>query len=76
MTLRGAAVTSADMVKLEEHIAHLARAVDDLSDTVARQEREINQLRRRVARLSQREAEREASDGGSVLLGDERPPHY
>lgn len=61
---------------LEEQIAHLTRTVDDLSDIVARQEREIALLTRRVQVLMEREAEREAQGGGGVVLGDERPPHY
>jgi SlyX protein len=64
------------MQHLEEKIAHLLRAVDDLSDTVARQDGEIAVLTRRVEMLMRREAEREGDTGGSVTLGDERPPHY
>jgi SlyX protein len=60
---------------LEERIAHLARAVDDLSDMVARQATDIGRLTRRVTMLLEREAEREA-DGGSLALGDGRPPHW
>tara|TARA_R110002049_G_scaffold29972_1_gene101882 strand:- start:58898 stop:59104 length:207 start_codon:yes stop_codon:yes gene_type:complete len=62
--------------KLEEEIAHLTRTVDDLSEVVARQEREIVTLNRRVHMLMQREGERDASGGGGVVMGDERPPHY
>lgn len=61
---------------LEEKTAHLLKAVDDLSDVVARQEREIAVLTHRVQMLMAREGEREASGGGGVVLGDERPPHY
>ncbi len=64
------------MQDLEEKIAHLTRAVDDLSDIVARQEAEIATLTRRVHMLMQREGEREAQGTGGVALGDERPPHY
>ncbi|ABG33510.1 SlyX protein [Roseobacter denitrificans] len=64
------------MEKLEEQIAHLTRTVEDLSDVVARQESEIAVLTRRVFMLMQREGEREAQGSGSVVLGDERPPHY
>tara|TARA_R110002094_G_scaffold47041_21_gene58645 strand:- start:2283 stop:2477 length:195 start_codon:yes stop_codon:yes gene_type:complete len=64
------------MEKLEEQIAHLTRIVDDLSDMVARQEAEITTLNRRVHMLMQREGEREATVGGGVVIGDERPPHY
>ncbi len=64
------------MQHLEEKIAHLIRTVEDLSDVVARQEREIEVLTRRVYMLMQREGEREAEGSGGVVLGDERPPHY
>jgi SlyX protein len=64
------------MEKLEEQIAHLTRTVDDLSDIVARQEKEITTLNRRVHMLMQREGERDASSGDAVVVGDERPPHY
>lgn len=64
------------MQQLEEKIAHLTRAVDDLSDTVVAQQKDIATLTRRVQMLMQREAERESSGGGGVVLGDERPPHY
>ena len=64
------------MQDIEERLAHLMRSVDDLSDVVARQDREIVQLRAQVDRLILREAEREAEATGGIVLGDERPPHY
>ena len=64
------------MQDLEEHLAHLARTVDELSDVIARQQREIDTLTRRVAMLMQREGARESEGSGGVVLGDERPPHY
>ena len=64
------------MQELEEKIAHLVRSVDELSDVVAAQGREIDVLTRRVAMLMRREAEREAEGSGGVVVGDERPPHY
>ncbi len=64
------------MQELEEKIAHLTRTVDELSDVVARQEKEIETLNRRVFMLMQREGERDAEGSGGVVLGDERPPHY
>ncbi|PVA09398.1 SlyX protein [Pelagivirga sediminicola] len=64
------------MDRLEEQIAHLMRAVDDLSDTVARQDKEIATLTRRVEMLMRREAEREADSGSAAPFGNERPPHY
>lgn len=64
------------MQHLEEKIAHLTRAVDDLSDVVAGQRAEIDRLTRRVQALMAREADREAAGAGGIVLGDERPPHY
>jgi SlyX protein len=60
---------------LEERIAHLTRMVEDLSDVVARQSREIDRLSARVALLMEREAEREAEAGGPPSA-DQRPPHW
>lgn len=60
---------------LEERIAHLVRAVDDLSDVVAAQGRMIDTLTRRVQLLSEREAEREAA-GLAPSAHNERPPHW
>ena len=42
---------------------------------VAQQAADIDRLTRRVTMLMEREAEREA-DGGSLALGDVRPPHW
>ena len=64
------------MRSLEEQIAHLTRTVDELSDVVARQDRELMALRKIVDVLARREADREADGSGGVILGDERPPHY
>ena len=61
---------------IEERLAHLLRAVDDLSDVVARQDREIETLKTRVALLMSREAQREAEGSGGAVFADERPPHY
>ena len=62
--------------ELEERIAHLMRVVDDLSDEVARQGREIDVLTRRLVLMMEREAEREYDDGSSIPLADQRPPHW
>lgn len=64
------------MQHLEEKLAHLIRAVDDLSDVVATQQDEIDRLTRRVEMLMQREGEREANSGEAVVLADQRPPHW
>ena len=61
--------------QLEERISHLIRAVDDLSDVVARQSREIDTLTRRVQMLMQREAEREDM-GLTAPEANVPPPHW
>lgn len=60
---------------LEERMAHLMRAVEDLSDVVARQQTEIDRLTRRVQMLLEREAEREAMGLGSAEA-NVPPPHW
>jgi len=60
----------------EEMLAHLTRQVEELSDVIARQDREIALLTARVAMLMTREAEREADAGGTIALADQRPPHW
>ncbi|TNJ47828.1 SlyX family protein [Phaeobacter sp. B1627] len=64
------------MQHLEEQIAYLNRTVDELNDIVARQQTDIEQLKRRVGMLMEREANREAESTGAAVFGDERPPHY
>lgn len=65
-----------DQTALEERIAHLTRMVEDLSDVVARQERDIALLTRRVALLIEREVDREAGDSGNAPAANQRPPHW
>ena len=65
-----------DPQPLQERIAHLERVIDDLSDVVARQDRQLADMTRRVATLIERQAARDAEATGGVVLGDERPPHY
>lgn len=60
---------------IEERTAHLIRAVEDLSDVVARQGREIDTLTRRVHLLMEREAEREVA-GADAPAADVKPPHW
>ena len=64
------------MQEIEEKLAHLIRTVDDLSDVVAAQAREIDVLNRRVKLLMEREAEHLQGESGGVHVGDERPPHW
>ena len=60
---------------IEERVAHMQRAVDDLSDVVAAQRKEIDRLTRLVALLAEREAEREAGMGDAPDA-NVRPPHW
>ena len=66
----------AERIELEERLAHLERANEELSDEVARQASVIAQLERRVEMLLAREAEREAEAGGAIPLADQKPPHW
>ncbi|WP_332888544.1 SlyX family protein [Acidimangrovimonas sediminis] len=66
----------ATMDEIEEQMAYLARTVEDLSEVVARQSREIDLLTRRLALMIEREAEREYEAGGTIPLADQKPPHY
>lgn len=65
---------SATQDDLETHLAHLTRTVDDLSEVVARQDREIARLTARVEMLMQREADREAA--GDAPAANQKPPHW
>ena len=65
-----------DPTAIEERIAHLEREVADLSAVVASQDAVLRRLAAALDRLTRREAERAAEEGGGALLGDERPPHW
>jgi SlyX protein len=60
---------------LEFKVAHLERALLELSDVLARQQRELDVVRERHARLLARLAEWEGPTGASAD-GYEPPPHY
>lgn len=64
------------MDRAEEEIAHLRRTVDELSDVLADQSREIARMGRLLGLLMEREAEREYSGGGQIPLADQKPPHW
>nr|WP_321507387.1 SlyX family protein [uncultured Celeribacter sp.] len=61
---------------LEEQIAYLSKIVDDLSEIVARQERELEVIGRRLGLLLEAEAARQSESEGAVALADQRPPHW
>ncbi len=60
---------------MEERLSHLIRAVDDLSDVVTAQQREIDRLTRLVHLLCEREAEREQM-AGEAPAANVPPPHW
>jgi SlyX protein len=64
------------MTEIEEKLAHLTRAVEDMSDVVARQQEEIAVLQRRVQMLMERAAQQETDQGSYIYTGPEKPPHY
>ncbi len=64
------------ITQLEETVAHLTRQSEELSDIVARQERDIALLTLRVEMLMNREAEREVDASGTIPLADQKPPHW
>lgn len=61
------------MDKIEERLAHLIRANDELSDVVTEQGRTIERLEKQVRFLLERAR---ADEDGGVFVGDERPPHW
>lgn len=63
------------ITRIEERLTHLTRTVDELSEVVAGQARQIARLEARIALLMEREAEREA-EAGAAPLADQRPPHW
>ncbi len=62
--------------QIEEQIAHLIRATEDMSDMLRAQGDEIARLKRQLSSLTEREAERSVQDGASIPLADQRPPHW
>ena len=66
----------AAMSTLEEKIAHLERTTDEMSAVIARQDKEIALLTRRVQMLMEAEAHRQSQGGEHIFAGNERPPHY
>ena len=60
---------------IEEKVAHLERALNELSDVVARQQKELDQATDRHQRLLDKLAAIE-SDWAPGAAADEKPPHY
>ena len=62
--------------RIEEQIAHLTRGVEEMSEILRAQTARIERVERQLARLLDREAAGDSDTGASVLLGDQRPPHW
>ena len=61
--------------QIEEKLAHLERAVNELSDVVARQQKELDRATDRHQRLMDKLTAME-SDFGPSATAEEKPPHY
>lgn len=61
---------------MEECLSHLQMMVEDLNSVVTDQNREILLLKQKIEFLLKREAEREYTDQSSVIISDEKPPHW
>lgn len=59
---------------LEMKLAEAERTVEELSDIVADQAKRLEAAEKRIHMLLERALEAEAE--GSVVLGDQRPPHW
>ncbi len=63
------------LAKLERTISHQERQIQDLSDMVSQQWKEIDRLKKHLSRTEQRlEDLEDPAQGGGIV--DERPPHY
>jgi SlyX protein len=60
---------------IEEKLAFLERAVNELSDVVARQQKELDRATDRHQRLMDKLSAME-SDWGASATAEEKPPHY
>ena len=65
--------TSSRLTENEAKISYLIKDIEDLSDIVAKQALELEQLNKKVSFLIQKEIERDEISG--VVLGD-KPPHW
>jgi len=61
---------------IEEYVAHLQLMVDDLNDVVTGQNKEISNLKQKIEFLLSRETESEYTDQNSVIISDNKPPHW
>ncbi|MEW9617161.1 SlyX family protein [Shinella sp. S4-D37] len=62
------------LARLEEHVAHQANTIEELSDQLAEQWRVVEQLRSKLDRLTERFLALE--EGSLEAPAVTRPPHY
>ena len=62
------------LAETETKISYLMKDIDDLSEIVTKQGRELEKLTKQVSFLMQKENERDDLSGG-IVLGD-KPPHW
>ena len=65
--------TNSRLTENEAKISYLIKDIEDLSDIVAEQGRELEKLNKQVSFLIKKETERD--DISDVVLGD-KPPHW
>ena len=65
--------TNSRLTENEAKISYLIKDIEDLSDIVAEQSRELEKLNKQVSFLIKKESERDDISG--VVLGD-KPPHW
>ena len=65
--------TNSRLTENEAKISYLIKDIEDLSDIVAEQSRELEKLNKQVSFLFKKETERDDISG--VVLGD-KPPHW
>ena len=61
------------LAETETKISYLMKDIDDLSEIVTKQGRELDKLTKQVSFLMQKENERDDLSG--IVLGD-KPPHW
>ena len=64
---------SSRLTENEIKISYIIKDIEDLSEIVAKQSRELEKLNKKVSFLIQKETERDDISG--VVLGD-KPPHW
>ena len=68
-------IDSARLEAIEVKLAHLERAVSDISDVVVRQQMELQQVLVRQQRLNDQLSILQVEHSASATT-DEKPPHY